>query len=89
MKILFWIIFIFILLGYAFRFFLKYGLPWLLGKMIRNQQNKYTDFQGGGTNNQNPKQEGEVKIKTNKQNKHQHNSNDDEFGEYVDFEDVD
>lgn len=87
MKILFWIIFIFILLGYAFRLFLRYGLPWLLGKMIRNQQNKYADFQGGETKNQ--KQEGEIKIKTNKQNKHQHNSNDDEFGEYVDFEDVD
>ncbi|PLX13206.1 MAG: hypothetical protein C0598_04270 [Marinilabiliales bacterium] len=89
MEIIFWIIIVFFLLGYAFRIFLRYGLPWLLGRFIRNQQNKHSGFSSSGFNSQYQKPEGEIKIKTNKKPNQHKDSQDDSFGEYVDFEDVD
>ena len=78
-------ILIFILLGYAFRLFLRYGLPWLMGRYVKKQQEKfYQGFdQPGGNAYQ--KKEGEVEIKKpRKKNK----KDEGDFGEYVDFEDL-
>lgn len=79
-------ILIFILLGYAFRLFLRYGLPWLMGRYVKKQQEKfYQGFnQAGGNAYQ--KKEGEVKIK---QPRKKSKKDDGDFGEYVDFEDID
>ncbi len=87
METLLWIIFIFILLGYAFKFFLKYGLPWLLGRFIRNQQEKFGGFGGQNGYNTAGTAEGDIRVKTNTKNKKP--KNDDGFGEYVEYEDLD
>ncbi|MCB2208987.1 MAG: DUF4834 family protein [Bacteroidetes bacterium] len=79
-------ILIFILLGYAFRLFLRYGLPWLMGRYVKKQQEKF--YQGFNQSRENAyqKKEGEVKIK---QPRKKSKKDDGDFGEYVDFEDID
>ena len=78
-------ILIIILLGYAFRLFLRYGLPWLMGRYVKKQQEKfYQGFdQTGGNTYQ--KKEGEIKIK---QPRNKSKNDEGDFGEYVDFEDI-
>ncbi len=78
-------ILIFILLGYAFRLFLRYGLPWLMGRYVKKQQEKfYQGFdQAGGNAHQ--KKEGEVKIN---QARKKTKKDEGDFGEYVEFEDL-
>ncbi|MBU2466663.1 MAG: hypothetical protein KJ615_10000, partial [Bacteroidetes bacterium] len=51
---IFWVLFIF----YAFRLFLRYVLPWIIGRYIRKMQDKM-----GQSQNKNSRQkEGEVKL---------------------------
>lgn len=80
------VILIFILLGYAFRLFLRYGLPWLMSRYVKKQQEKfYQGFdQAGGKTQQ--KKEGEIKIK---QPRKKTKKDEGDFGEYVEFEDLD
>jgi hypothetical protein len=87
METLLWIIFIFIFLGYAFKFFLKYGLPWLLGRFIRNQQEKYNGFGAQNTYNGPGTAEGDIRVKTDTKTKKP--KKDEGFGEYVEYEDLD
>ena len=80
------VILIFLLLGYAFRLFFRYGLPWLMGRYMKSQQQKFYEGFDQSAGNSRDKNEGEVKIKqTRKKTK----NDDGDFGEYVDFEDVD
>ncbi len=80
------VIFIFLVLVYAFRLFFRYGLPWLLSRHMRKQQQKYYDIFGwGNVNDPEKKREGEVKVKKSKT---KHKKEDTDFGEYIDFEDV-
>jgi len=80
------VILIFLLLGYAFRLFFRYGLPWLMGRYMKSQQQKFYKGFDQSAGNSREKKEGEVKIKqTRKKTK----NDDGDFGEYVDFEDVD
>jgi hypothetical protein len=81
MDILLGIILFFVLLYYALKLFLRYGLPWLIGRFMHNQQNKYQQQQGFNTD----KKEGEVRVKMDKRKKSKDDSG---FGEYVDYEDV-
>ncbi len=81
MDILLGIILFFVLLYYALKLFLRYGLPWLIGRFMRNQQNKYQQQQGFNQNNK----EGEIRVKRDKRKK---DKDDGDFGEYVDYEDV-
>jgi len=61
-------------------------LPWLMGRYVKKQQEKfYQGFDQSGRNAQ-PKKEGEVKIK---QPRKKSKKDDGDFGEYVDFEDLD
>lgn len=86
MEFLFTVIIVFILLGYLFKLFFRYALPWIMGRYMKKQQEKfYQGFnQQGGANTYT--KEGDVKIRQNQKKKHK---DDDDFGEYVDFEDVD
>ena len=81
MDILLGIILFFVLIYYALKLFLRFGLPWLIGRFMRNQQNKYQQQQGFGKQ----KKEGEVRVKMTKTEKEKDDSG---FGEYVDYEDV-
>ncbi len=81
------IVFVFILFYYAFRLFLRYGLPWLLARHLRKRQQGFYDAFGRQENGNTAKKEGEVKIKDARKEKKKENNED--FGEYVDFEDVD
>ena len=75
----------FVLLYYGFKLFLRYGLPWLIVHFLKKQQTKNGGFSGFG--NTDPGfTEGEVHV-TGLKNKKQ--KKDDNFGEYVDFEEVD
>lgn len=81
MEVLFGIFLFFVIVYYGFRFFLRYALPWLISRFVRNQQEKYQ-------NRNNPYSsgpEGEVKVRKPGRKK---KKNDDGFGEYVDFEEV-
>ena len=81
MEILLGIILFFVIIYYAFKLFLRYGLPWVLARFMRKQQEKYNQQQ----NHQNARSEGDVSIKSNASKK---GKDDNGFGEYVDFEDI-
>ena len=80
------VVFVFILFYYAFRLFFRYGLPWLLARHIRKQQQKFYGANSQTQENVRNRKEGEVKIKNVRQEK---KKNDGDFGEHVDFEEVD
>lgn len=84
-NILFWIIFILLVFSYVFKLFLRYGLPWLLKRFVQNQQNKYSDPFNSNSSQRSDK-EGEVKVK--KTNTKKSDNDKEDFGEYVDFEDI-
>lgn len=83
MDILLWILLVFVITYYALKLFLRYGLPWLIARFVKKQQEKF---------NQQPYQqqqkEGEVHIRKEPEND-KHAKDDKSFGEYVEFEDVD
>jgi hypothetical protein len=62
-------------------------MPWLLTRFMQNQQKKYSDNFNQTNSSNRAYGSGEVNIKPGKEtNKKQ---KDDDFGEYVDYEDVD
>ena len=80
MEVFLGIILFFVILYYAFKLFLRYVLPWILARFIRNQNERFSQHY------QSTKpEEGEVRIRKNKANR---KKDDNGFGEYVDFEDV-
>ncbi len=87
MNFFLWLIFIFFLLAYGFRLFLRYGMPWLLGRFMKKQQEKFNQAynQQQGFNQDKKKGDMEINVPPTKEQK-----KDKGFGEYVDFEeDVD
>ena len=86
MEILLWIIFIFLMIGYGFKIFFRYGMPWLLNRFVQNQQKKYANNFSSGfksqSNDQNVNTETERKSKKDMEAK-------EGFGEYVDYEEID
>jgi hypothetical protein len=83
MKFFLGLILFFVILWYSFKLFLQYGLPWLVNRFMKKQQEKYSQF--GQQQNPYEKKEGEVEIKNKKAAKPKA---DEGFGEYVDFEDI-
>lgn len=83
MDILLGLIVFFMLLWYGFKIFLRYGLPWLIARFMKNQQAKFN--QQSNYQNTSQKREGDVHIKTDKSQKSKDDSG---FGEYVDYEDI-
>ena len=83
MNFFLWLILIFFLFVYGFRLFLRYGMPWLLGRFMKKQQEKfnqaYNQQQGFGQG----KTDGEVEINVPSKKEQK---KDNGFGEYVDFE---
>lgn len=83
-------IIIIVLIYYTFKLFAKYVAPYLLKRWM---EKKMKDFNGRNYQQFNQKRqdqfnqtkEGEVKIKHKKRN----NKNNDNIGEYVDYEEVD
>ncbi len=79
-------IFVVVLVYYGFKLVARYVMPWVITRFIKKQQEKFNSMNGFPNANHNSTNEGEVHIKTKKSNSAK---NDDGFGEYVDFEDVD
>jgi hypothetical protein len=78
------IVFILFVLYYAVILFVRYALPWLLGRFIRKQQEKFFGQKQPFT--EQPKHE---KEKNADPPKKKHQTKDDKtFGEYIDFEEV-
>ncbi len=67
------------------RLFLRYVLPWLIARFVAKQQEKFQNM-SGFQEDYNSNQEGDINIKSNRSN---NKSDDSDFGEYVDFEEVD
>jgi len=86
MEILLWIIFIFLIIGYGFKIFFRYGMPWLLNRFVQNQQKKYASNFSSGFNSQTTNQN--VNPETERKNKKDTETKED-FGEYVDYEEID
>jgi len=82
MDVLLGILLFFVLIYYAFKLFLRYGLPWLLARFFKKQQDKFNQQQ---TNSKN-REEGEVRISNSTSKK---TKDDKTFGEYVEYEDLD
>ncbi|MCD4772868.1 MAG: hypothetical protein K8R41_05735 [Bacteroidales bacterium] len=79
------IIFIFLLIYYFFRLFGRYIFPWLLKRFMKNIQNKYQ--QNTENTSAKKKKNGEVNIDHIPKDKKKRE--DDDFGEYIDFEEID
>jgi hypothetical protein len=82
MDILFGILIFFVLLWYGMKYFLRYGLPWLIARFVRKQQAKQAGYYSASDNSS---REGEVHIKKNNSKKPKDDSG---FGEYIDYEDI-
>lgn len=79
-------LFVVILIYYGFRLVIRYVVPWMIARFMKKQQEKFNQMNGFADTNYNQKKDGEVNIKTRQAHK---TKEDDNFGEYVDFEDVD
>lgn len=75
-------ILVILFLWYGGKLFFKYALPWLILHLLNKQQEKYKQ----GFNHDTRKKEGEVEIQVEKPE--QPKTHDQDFGEYVDFEEV-
>ena len=83
MNFFLWLIFIFFILAYGFRLFLRYGMPWLLGRFMKKQQEKFNQANNPQQDFRQRKREGDVEINVPPANEQKKDSG---FGEYIDFE---
>jgi len=83
MNFFLWLILVFFLLSYGFRLFLRYGMPWLLSRFMKKQQDKFNQAYNQQQGFQQKKKEGEVEINVPPKKEPK---KDNEFGEYIDFE---
>lgn len=86
LKFLFFLVVIYLFL----RFMGRYIIPWLVRRYIKKTQQKFykqNPDADPGYQQKKKKKEGEVNIKTGKKKSDQ--KNDDELGEYVDYEEID
>lgn len=79
-------LFIVVIIYYAFKLFIRYALPWILTRFMKKQQEKFNNMSGFQNGDYNSTNEGDVKVKTSNKSKPKDDS---EFGEYVDFEELD
>ncbi|MCF6341889.1 MAG: hypothetical protein L3J31_03690 [Bacteroidales bacterium] len=86
MKFLFWIILIFLVLSYGMKLFMRYGLPWLLGRFMKKQQEKFNRGYDQRQDTQQQRREGDVEINVPSAKAQKKDTG---FGEYIEFEDVD
>ncbi len=77
-------IFVAVLIYYGFKIAVRYIMPWVLTRFVKKQQEKFNNMNNYSNYNTNTNNDIHVKTKSN----HTH-TNDTDFGEYVDFEDVD
>jgi hypothetical protein len=78
------IVFILILVYYAFKLTATYVFPWLLGRFVKKQQEKFF----GQNQPYGDKTKSDVKNETNGKTKKSITKDDSSFGEYVDFEEI-
>ena len=83
MNFFLWLVLIIFLLSLGFRLFLRYGMPWLLARFMKKQQEKFNQAYNKQQGFYQEKKEGEVEINIPPKKEQK---KDDEFGEYVDFE---
>jgi len=87
LEFLFWVVFTFIVIGYVFRLFLRYGLPWLLNRFMQKQQQKYSESNNSDNFSNSPDADTNIKTKVSQKKKSDNEKGD--FGEYIEYEDVD
>lgn len=77
-------VFILVIIYYAIVLAVRYILPWLVGRFVKKQQEKFFGQGQSSTKSDEPRKKNNVDKQTGKP---QH-KDDKSFGEYVDFEDV-
>jgi len=78
-------ILVLVIVYYGFKLVARYVVPWVITRFIKKQQEKFNNMNGFPDTNPNATNGGEVHVVTKQKNK---TKGDDNFGEYVDFEDV-
>lgn len=71
-----------LVIWYGIRLIVKYVMPWLIMRFINKQQRNFDNYSQSG----NRQKEGEINIKKGTGEKKK--KDDPEFGEYVDFEEI-
>ncbi len=74
-----------VILYYGVTLFIRYGLPWIIMHYFEKQQDKFRQGMNDEQNAQ--KTEGEIKVKSSQ--KKNGKADDKNFGEYIDFEEID
>lgn len=75
-------LFVLLIIWFVTRLIFRYVVPWFIMRFVKKQQDKYNEY----FQNQETRNEGDVKIKVNKTETI--NKDKDPFGEYVDYEEV-
>ncbi len=78
-------ILILLIVFYLLRLALRYIVPWMITRFVKKQQDKFNNQSGFSGNNYDESKKGKVKIKKNKT---KNTKDDGDFGEYVDFEEI-
>lgn len=79
-------LFVVVIIYYGFRLFFRYVVPWIIARFMKKQQDRFNQMNGFPDSKHSRKKDGEVNIKSKTTKKSENDTN---FGEYVDFEDVD
>lgn len=79
-------LFVVIIIYYIFKLFIRYALPWFLARFMKKQQEKFNGMGGFNQNSYSNADDGEIKVKSTRSSK---STDDSDFGEYVDFEELD
>ena len=80
-------ILILMLFYYGFKLIAKFLLPFFAQRWVKKAQDRFNEQQGFTNPEEAKKREGEVKFSNTKSQEHS-NSDKDELGDYIDFEEI-
>lgn len=86
MERFFGFLFVAVLIYYGFKLMFRYAVPWMIARFMKKQQDKFNRMNGFDNAGNSSNNEGDVHIKTRQAQKPK---KDTDFGEYVDFEEID
>ena len=82
-------ILILIIIYYAFKLIVRYVLPWLAKRGIKNFQKRFYEQNPHLDPDPKKEKEGEIKVKRNGNSGETHQKHkDNDFGEYIDYEEI-
>jgi len=85
---LFRFLFILIIIYYVFKILVRYVFPFLVKRFLNNAQQQFYKQNPHLDPEEQKKREGEVKVKSKPTQKNEKDNSQDDFGDYVDFEEI-